>query len=90
MLHVFRNNYINYILIWEITQIINKNIKTIVVTKEIQIRRPAPAMAFTLSDFSFNFFIGEKEDPEKIVMDYLNETLVTGINGCDHSHCGNH
>ncbi len=30
------------------------------------------------------------EDPEKIAMDYLNETLVTGINGCDHSHCGNH
>jgi len=76
MLHVFRNNYINYILIWEITQIINKNIKTIVVTKEIQIRRPAPAMAFTLSDFSFNFFIGEKEDPEKIVKIINGEIII--------------
>jgi predicted Fe-Mo cluster-binding NifX family protein len=30
------------------------------------------------------------EDPEKVVTDYLNGTLVTGDNGCDHSHCGSH
>lgn len=30
------------------------------------------------------------EDPEKIVNDYLNGTLVQGENGCDHSHCANH
>lgn len=30
------------------------------------------------------------EDPQKIVMDYLNGTLKPGINGCDHSHCGSH
>lgn len=30
------------------------------------------------------------EDPEKIVLDYLNGTLETGVNGCDHSHCGSH
>ena len=30
------------------------------------------------------------EAPEKIVMDYLNDTLTIGINGCDNSHCGNH
>jgi len=30
------------------------------------------------------------EAPEKIVMDYLNGTLTTGVNGCDHSHCGSH
>ena len=27
------------------------------------------------------------EDPEKVVQGYLDGTLVTGINGCDHSHC---
>ena len=30
------------------------------------------------------------EAPEKVVMDYLNGTLETGVNGCDHSHCGSH
>lgn len=30
------------------------------------------------------------EDPEKVVIDYLNGTLTTGVNGCDHSHCGSH
>ena len=30
------------------------------------------------------------EAPEKVAMDYLNGTLVTGANGCDHSHCGSH
>ena len=30
------------------------------------------------------------EDPEKVAVDYLNGTLVTGANGCDHSHCGSH
>ncbi len=30
------------------------------------------------------------EDPEKVATDYLNGTLVTGANGCDHSHCGSH
>ena len=29
-------------------------------------------------------------DPKKIVMDYIEGKLVTGINGCDHSHCGSH
>ncbi|NLF82778.1 MAG: P-loop NTPase [Candidatus Gastranaerophilales bacterium] len=30
------------------------------------------------------------EDPAEVVMDYLNGTLETGVNGCDHSHCGSH
>jgi len=30
------------------------------------------------------------EDPEKVLKDYLNGTLATGINGCDHSSCGSH
>ncbi|OGI03083.1 MAG: ATPase [Candidatus Melainabacteria bacterium GWF2_32_7] len=29
------------------------------------------------------------EDPEKVVLDYLNGTLETGINACDHSGCSN-
>lgn len=30
------------------------------------------------------------EDPEKVVLDYLNGTLQIGVNGCDHSHCGSY
>ncbi len=32
------------------------------------------------------------EDPEKVVTDYLNGTLVIGVNGCDHGNggCGGH
>lgn len=30
------------------------------------------------------------EEPEQIVMNYLNKTLVTGVNTCDHSGCGSH
>ena len=30
------------------------------------------------------------EDPEKVVNDFLNGTLIQGENGCDHSHCGGH
>lgn len=30
------------------------------------------------------------EAPEKVVKDYLNGTLELGMNGCDHSNCGNH
>jgi len=29
------------------------------------------------------------EAPEKVALDYLNGTLITGINTCDHSNCGN-
>jgi len=30
------------------------------------------------------------DTPENIVTAYLDGTLITGVNGCDHSHCGNH
>lgn len=38
-----------------------------------------------------NVIVGcPSEAPEKVVTHYLNGTLETGINGCDHSHCGSH
>ncbi len=30
------------------------------------------------------------KSPEKIVIDYLNGILETGVNSCTHNHCGNH
>ncbi len=30
------------------------------------------------------------DTPENIVKAYLDGSLVTGVNGCDHSHCNDH
>lgn len=30
------------------------------------------------------------EEPETVVKEYLNNTLVLGINGCDHNSCESH
>ena len=43
------------------------------------------------AEYGINLITGAlAETPEKVAQDFLNGTLQTGINACDHSGCGSH